>query len=75
MTRKDYEKFAAAFKEARRRVDERLAVDNTGVNVTFRDVRYGIALVEQEVRRVFAADNPRFDDDRFRQASGAFDKQ
>lgn len=70
MTRKDYEKLAAAFKEARRRSKVESPFD-AGDRAAAE--RFGISLVEQEVRRVFAADNPRFDDDRFRRASGAFD--
>lgn len=63
MTKKDYQLLAAALREAREGADARRSVD----------VRYGIALAENRIRRVLAQDNPRFDDVKFMEAAGTFD--
>lgn len=64
MTKKDYMILAAALKAARA----------TTASMSSQDVRFGIALVERELRKVFVADNPHFNDQNFREAAGAFNQ-
>ena len=61
MTRKDYRAFAEMLKDARK------AVEDSG----FHYEKYVIDDIEKEMIRIFKADNPRFQEGFFREASGS----
>lgn len=61
MTRKDYRAFAEMLKEVRK------SVEDSG----FHYEKYVIDDIEKEMIRIFKADNPRFQEGFFREASGS----
>jgi hypothetical protein len=62
MTKKDYERLATAFQRAHARVEREFSGTARGV------ARYGIECAMHHMVDVLAADNSRFDPDRFRRA-------
>jgi hypothetical protein len=64
MTKKDYIKLAAALRTARSTTSAR-ADEN---------IRFGIAQVERHIVQALLEDNPRFNVDKFREASGHNDE-
>ena len=65
MTRKDYKAFAEMLKDVRKEADKFCEVEGGP------EAHWAIEEIEKEMIRIFKADNPRFQEGFFREASGS----